>query len=246
MALGDALGLAREAERGSCSPRRFCARPERLQRPYARDGLRALDRQGAVEVRDRAIGLVEDLEVDAGDVGVQHRERRRVLQVRRCLACLRVGGERAVGLSEVVVDDGLRVVQAEAREVVLEVAERLESRERVLERGGVVTRRLEADGDRCLAGRERARARVLGLLGLDRVGLREREQCVRERLLGIHGAQHASVLAPYAGTLRVGAPTAESASSLRASARSRVSVSPEPVIESHPSAENPSSGRAYA
>ena len=34
----------------------------------------------------------------------------------------------------------------------------------------------------------------------------------------------------------VGAPTAESASSLRASARSRVSVSPEPVIDSHPSA----------
>ena len=213
---------------------------ERLQRPHPRDRLGALDRERAVEVRDRAIGLVEDLEVDAGDVGVQHRERRRVLQVGGRLARLRVGRQRAVGLAEVVVDDGLRVVQAEAREVVLEVAERLEARERVLERGGVVADRLEADGDRRLAGRDRARARLLGLLGLDRVGLREREQRVRERLLGIDGAQHAGVLAAYAGTLATSArPTADSASSLRANARSRVSVSPEPVIESHPSAENP-------
>ena len=117
------------------------------------------------------------------------------------LARLGVGGQRAVGLPEVVVDDGLRVVQAEAREVVLELAERLEARERVLERGGVVPGRLEADGDGRLAGRDRARARVLGLLGLDRVRLGEREQRVRERLLGIDGAQHASVLAAYAGTL---------------------------------------------
>ena len=46
----------------------------------------------------------------------------------------------------------------------------------------------------------------------------------------------------------VGAPTAESASSLRDRARSRVSVSPEPVIESHPSSGNrgPLSTRAAA
>ena len=72
----------------------------------------------------------------------------------RCAAASRascVGGERAVGLAEVVVDDGLRVVQAEAGEVVLEVAERLEARERVLERGGVVAGGLEADRDRRLA-----------------------------------------------------------------------------------------------
>ena len=202
MALGDALGLAREAERELVLAEPVLRTAERLQRPHLRDRLGALDRQGAVEVRDRAVGLVEDLEVDAGDVGVEHRERRRVLQVGGGLARLRVGRQRAVGLAEVVVDDGLRVVQAEAREIVLELAERLEARERVLERGGVVADRLEADGDGRLAGRDRARARLLGLLGLDRVGLGEREQRVRERLLGIDGAQHAGVLAAYAGTLR--------------------------------------------
>ncbi len=202
VALGDALGVAREAERGVVFAEAVLRTAERLQRPHLRDRLRALDRQGAVEVGDRAVGLVEDLEVDAGDVGVEHRERRRVLQVGGRLARLRVGGKGAVGLPEVVVDDGLRVVQAEAREIVLEIAERLEAGERVLERGCVVPGRLEADGHGGLAGRDRARARVLGLLGLDRVGLGEREQRIRERLLGIDGAQHASVLAPYAGTLR--------------------------------------------
>ena len=201
VALRDALGVAREAERELVLAEPVLRAAERLQRPHPRDRLGALDRERAVEVRDRAIGLVEDLEVDAGDVGVQHRERRRVLQVGGRLARLRVGRQRAVGLAEVVVDDGLRVVQAEAGEVVLEVAERLEARERVLERGGVVADRLVADGDRRLAGGDRARARLLGLLGLDRVGLGEREQRVRERLLGIDGAQHAGVLAAYAGTL---------------------------------------------
>ncbi len=126
--LGDALGVAREAERELVLAETVLRPAERLQRPHARDGLDALDRQRAVEVRDRAVGLVEDLEVDARDVGVQHRERRRVLQVRGGLARLGVGGQRAVGLTEVVVDDGLGVVQAEAGEIVLEVAERLEAR----------------------------------------------------------------------------------------------------------------------
>ena len=201
VALGDVLGLAREAERELVLAEAVLRTAERLQRPHPRDGLDALDRQRAVEVRDRAVGLVEDLEVDAGDVRVEHRERRRVLQVGGGLARLRVGGQRAVGLAEVVVDDGLRVVQAEAREVVLEIAERLEAGERVLERAGVVADRLVADGDGGLAGRDGARARLLGLLGLDRVSLREREQRVRERLLRIDGAQDPRVLAAHARTL---------------------------------------------
>ena len=120
------------------------------------------------------------------------------------LACLREGRERAVGLAEVEVDDGLRVVQAEAGEVVLQVAQRLEPGERVLQRGRVVADGLVADGDGGLAGRDRARARVLGLLGLDRMGLREGEQRVRERLLRVDGAQDPCVLAAHACTLGCG------------------------------------------
>ena len=188
----------------SCSPSSFCARPSVCSGPDACDRLGPLDRQRAVEVGDGAVGLVEDLEVDARDVRVEHRERRRVLQVGGGLSRLGEGGQRTVGLTEVEVDDGLRVVQAEAREVVLEVAQRLEPGERVLERGRVVADRLVADGDGGLAGRDRARTRVLGLLGLDRMSLGEGEQRVRERLLRVDGAQDPRVLAAHACALGCG------------------------------------------
>ncbi len=192
---GDVLGLAGEAERELVLAELVLRTTERLHGPDARDRLGSLDRQGAVEMRNRAIRLVEDLEVDAGDVRVEHRERRLVLQVRCGHARLGERRQRPVGLTEVEVDHGLRVVQAEARKVVLTVAERLEAGEGVLECGGVVAERLEADGDGGLAGRDRARTRVLGLLGLDRVGLGQGEQRVGERLLGIDRAQHPRVLA---------------------------------------------------
>ena len=109
--------------------------------------------------------------------------------------------QRPVGLAEVEVDDRLRVVQPEAREVVLEIAEGLEPGECVLERSRVVADRLEADGDGGLAGGDRPRTRVLGLLGLDRMRLGEGEQGVRQCLLGVNCAEDARVLAAHTRAL---------------------------------------------
>ena len=198
---GDVLGVAGEAERALVVAELVLRTPERLHGPDPCDRLGSLDRQRAVEMGNRAIRLVEDLEVHAGDVRVEHRERRLVLQVRCGHTRLGERRQRAVRLTEIEVDHGLRVMEAEAREVVLTIAERLESGEGVLERGGVVADGLVADGHGGLAGGDRARTRVLGLLGLDRVGLGQGEQRVGERLLRVDRAQHARVLAAHARPL---------------------------------------------
>ena len=202
VALGDVLGLAGGVERELVLAELVLRPALSLEGPDARDRLGSLDRERPVEMRDRAVGLVQDLQVDARDVHVEHGERRRVLQVRGGLARLRERLERPVGLAEVEVDDRLRVVQPEAREVVLEITQRLQAGECVFEGGRIIADLLEADGDGGLAGRDRARTCVLGLLGLDRVCLREGEQRVGQRLLCIDRAQDPRMLATHTRALR--------------------------------------------
>ena len=144
VSLGDVLGLPGGVERELVLAEPVLRTALSLQCPDACDRLGSLDRDRPVEMRDGAVGLVEDLQVDARDVHVEHAEGRRVLQVRGGLARLGEPLERPVGLAEVEVDDRLGVVQPEAREVVLEIAQRLQAGECVLEGSRIVADLLEA------------------------------------------------------------------------------------------------------